>query len=199
MPTSPTVADRPGTRESILDVAERLVQQRGYNGFSFADVAAELGVTKAALHYHFETKGALGHSLIERYRDRFGAGLAAIDASALAPPERLRAYAELYRGVLVEDRMCLCGMLAAEYRTLPAPMRESVDAFFAMNQAWLEGLIAEGVGDGSLAEVASVPAAARMVVATLEGAMLMARPHADTPSFEAVATQLVTELRRASG
>ena len=44
------------TPARILDVAERLVQVRGFNGFSYADVAAELGVTKASLHYHFPAR-----------------------------------------------------------------------------------------------------------------------------------------------
>ena len=44
--------DDAGTASKILDVAERLVQVRGFNGFSYADIAAELHITKAALHYH---------------------------------------------------------------------------------------------------------------------------------------------------
>ena len=57
-------AREPGTAGRILDVAERLVQLRGFNGFSYADVAAELGITKASLHYHFPGKAELGEALI---------------------------------------------------------------------------------------------------------------------------------------
>ncbi|MBV8574602.1 MAG: helix-turn-helix transcriptional regulator, partial [Acetobacteraceae bacterium] len=56
------------TATRILDVAERLVQTRGFNAFSYADIAQALRVTKASLHYHFPTKGKLGERLIERYR-----------------------------------------------------------------------------------------------------------------------------------
>ena len=66
---------------AILDAAERLAQTLGYNGFSYADIAAQLGVTKASLHYHFPSKAELGGALIERYRVVFGAALAAIDLS----------------------------------------------------------------------------------------------------------------------
>ncbi len=55
------------TASRILDAAERLVQDRGFNGFSYADVAAELQITKPALHYHFASKAALGEALIARY------------------------------------------------------------------------------------------------------------------------------------
>ena len=47
------------------------MQVRGFNGFSYADIASELGITKASLHYHFPGKAELGEALIERYADRF--------------------------------------------------------------------------------------------------------------------------------
>ena len=115
-----------GTRARILDTAERLVQMRGFNGFSYADVAAEVGVTKASLHYHFPGKAELGEALVARYTERFESELQRIDADRLAPPAKLSAYAALYAAVLREQRMCLCGMLAAEYETLPGPMREAI-------------------------------------------------------------------------
>src|SRR5437868_8318912 len=103
------------TNERILDLAERLVQTRGYNGFSYADIAASLGVTKASLHYHFPAKAALGRQLIGRYERNFVRALEAIDAKVKSPREKLRRYAGIYADVLADDRMCLCGMLAAEY------------------------------------------------------------------------------------
>src|ERR1700722_3453147 len=81
---------------AILDVAEILVQTRGYNGFSYADVAAQLGVTKASLHYHFPSKAELGRTLIERYRIVFGAALEEIDQHAKGPHDKLQQYVGLY-------------------------------------------------------------------------------------------------------
>ena len=107
------------TATRILDSAEGLVQVRGFNGFSYADVATELSLTTASLHYHFPGKGELGRALIARYASRFGEALAAIDAGGEAAPAKLAAYARLYADVLRARRMCLCGMLAAEFQTLP--------------------------------------------------------------------------------
>ena len=59
--------NEPRTAERILDIAERLLQTRGFTNFSYADIAAELGITKASLHYHFPGKGELGQALISRY------------------------------------------------------------------------------------------------------------------------------------
>ena len=76
-----------GTPARILDIAERLVQIRGFNGFSYADVAAELQITTAALHYHFTGKPQLGLALIDRYAARFGAALDDLDARCYSAPE----------------------------------------------------------------------------------------------------------------
>src|SRR5947209_16237936 len=107
-----------GTAERALDVAERLVQVRGFNGFSYADVAGELAITKASLHYHFPTKADLGTALIGRYAARFASALEQIDRDLVTPLARLRAYVDIYGDVLMGGRMCLCGILAAEYDTL---------------------------------------------------------------------------------
>src|SRR3954466_6990119 len=157
--------------QRILDVAERLVQSRGFNGFSYADVAADLHVTKASLHYHFPSKAELGEALISRYTERFAEALAAIDAPRATAGERLEAYVGLYAEVLRGRRICLCGMLAAEYQTLPEPMQRAVAAFLAVNQAWLEQLLDDGRRAGSLAFAGSSATGARMIVSGLQGAM----------------------------
>ena len=101
-------------------------------------------MTKAALHYHFATKSDLGDALIERYAERFFAALAAVDDDRTDAVEKLRAYAKLYADVFRADRMCLCGMLAADYATLPDPMRERVVRFFDDNEVWLSRVLEEG-------------------------------------------------------
>ena len=139
-----------GTDAAILDAAERLVQVRGFNGFSYADIAQELSVTKASLHYHFPGKADLGQALIDRYAERFALALDAIEARGGTPIDELDAYAGLYAAVFADHRMCLCGMLAAEYETLPGPMRGSIAGFFDVNEAWLAKVLTRGRRDRSL-------------------------------------------------
>jgi TetR/AcrR family transcriptional repressor of nem operon len=183
-----------GTTSRILDVAERLLQVRGYNGFSYGDVATELGITRAALHYHFPGKGELGQALIERYAMRFGAALAELDATAPDAAAKLRGYVDLYTGVLSADRMCLCGMLAAEHATLPELLQQAVCDFFAANTTWLRAVLEEGCADGSLRCPGTPDATASMVLGTLEGAMLITRLDGDVARFTATADQLLSGL-----
>ena len=142
--------DHRSTAERILDVGEQLVQTRGYNAFSYADVAAELDLTKAALHYHFAGKAELGEALLNRYAVRFAEAVAVIDAKPVDATSKLNSYADLYLDVLQRQRMCLCGMLAAEFETLPEPMRTIVVRFFKDNEIWLSKVLAQGRREGTL-------------------------------------------------
>ncbi len=191
-PPRPTRSPEPAS--AILDVAEQLAQTRGYNGFSYADIASKLGLTKASLHYHFPSKAELGRALIARYRASFGAALEAIDRRALTPAERLRQYVALYEVVMRDDRMCLCGMLAAEYATLPEPMQDALRRFFDMNERWLAGVLLDGRRSGSFLFAASAIKRARLVLGALEGAMLVARSFGDFGRFHTAAEQLLHDL-----
>ncbi len=182
------------TRSRILDVAEQLVQTRGCNGFSYADISAELGITKASLHYHFATKAELGRTLVARYTEGFGTALERIATTFTDAPSQLRAYVELYSGVLREERLCLCGMVAAEYATLPVPMQEALRVFFELNERWLTRLLDAGQRAGTLALRTSTAEAARMLVGALEGAMLVARAYGDPARFSAAAELLLRQL-----
>jgi TetR/AcrR family transcriptional regulator, transcriptional repressor for nem operon len=179
---------------AILDAAEGLVQRKGFNGFSYADVASELHVTRASIHYHFAGKADLGEALITRYGARFNEALADIDERLDDEREKLAAYAELYAGVLANDRMCLCGMLAAEYETLPDGMQRAVEQFFADNQVWLEAVLESGRQRGTLAFDGPAADAAQLIVSGLEGAMLVARPFGGVERFRAAARALLAGL-----
>ncbi|MFD6156120.1 TetR/AcrR family transcriptional regulator [Nocardia sp. NPDC060256] len=190
--TPRTASGDRGTRSHILDAAERIVQSRGFNGFSYADIAAVLTISKPALHYHFPSKAELGLALVQRYEQRFFEALSTVaDRDA---PVRLEHYASLYAGVLREQRMCLCGMLAAEYQTLSAPMQQSVVHFFERNQAWLTEVLTQGQRERALTFSGSPRAKAQMIISCLEGALLVARLYGDLDMFQTTAAGLLAGL-----
>jgi TetR/AcrR family transcriptional regulator, transcriptional repressor for nem operon len=188
------VVEQAGTSTQILDVAERLVQTRGFNDFSYADIALELGITKPALHYHFRSKAVLGEAIIARYSERFFSALAAIEVDRSDARARLDAYVQLYRSVVSAQRMCLCGILAAEYLTLPAPMRSAVIGFFDRNEDWLERVLRQGQGDRELSVGEPIRDTARAIIDTLEGATMIARAHAAPERFDAVAARMISAM-----
>lgn len=190
-----TIARGPDTATRMLDIAERLAQTRGFNGFSYSDIAAELGIAKASLHHHFATKADLGHALMQRYSDGFESALAGIAASDDDAYGKLARYAKLYEDVLVNDRLCLCGMLAAEYATLPEQMRAQVRRFFEKNEEWLVALVERGRKEKSLRPGAPARDVARMIVSALEGAMLLARSSEDPARFASCVRPVLAELK----
>ena len=176
MPKPATVSETSGR---ILDIAEHLVQTRGFNAFSYAHIAEALHITKASLHYHFPSKAVLGERLIVRYRSDFRAALARIDESHDDAGAKLHAYVEIYTAILDNNRMCLCGMLAAEYTTLPEAMKQEVRRFFETNEMWLVAVLERGRDMAHLSFAGSQVETARVLVAALEGAMMLARVQAD--------------------
>jgi TetR/AcrR family transcriptional repressor of nem operon len=111
--------------------------------------------------------------------------------------EKLRAYVDIYAGVLRNDRMCLCGMLAADYVTLPEPMKSAVTHFFEANERWLATVLEQGRAAGELQFAGSPLEVARFLVSSLEGAMLVARSFNDVSRFQSIADRLLTDLSAA--
>lgn len=171
------------------------MQARGYTGISYADVAAAVGIRKASIHHHFPAKSDLGRALLARYRERFLGVLAEIERSTTDPVGRLRRYAALYVGVLRDDdRMCLCGMMAADLCALERPLRDEVRCFFDDNESWIAGILEEGRRARRLSFAGAPAGLAALVVTCLQGAMLVARSYGDVGRFEAAARRLLDGL-----
>jgi len=183
-----------GTADKILNVAEKLVQLRGYNAFSYQDVSKAVGIQKASLHYHFATKAALGVALIDRYRENFLDALKEIEERTADPRLRLERYADLYAAVLRKKRMCMCGMLATDAATLPKAMRDSVAGFFTENVAWLSRVLEDGRKRKALAFDGPAAAMASFFVSSLEGAMLVAHGSGRYGTFDDAADRLLATV-----
>lgn len=179
------------TAERILDVAEELVQTRGLNAMSYADVSEIVGIRKASLHYHYPTKADLVRALIERYSTRFFDALDALEDEKGDPSSRLRGYAEIYARVLERGRMCLCGMLASDFQTLSGDAQGDVERFFERNVDWVERVVADAVSAGRAPAGTDPRASAETIVAGLEGAMLVSRPLPGADRFRVIANALV--------
>ncbi len=184
-------------REKILDVAQRLVETRGYDGFSYADVAEAVGIRKASIHHHFATKGDLALALIDRSRSDCRAALAEIDRREATPDRRLDAYVKLFEATLSDGgRMCLCGMLAAGQVTLLPAARDALAGAIGDHEEWLTGVLRAGQKAGQFRIDASPMKQARALLASLEGAMLLARASCSTASrFRSAAAIFLVGLR----
>src|SRR5262245_62001830 len=156
---------RSETAEQILDLAETLIQTRGYSAFSYQDIADALGIRKASIHYHFPSKSDLGVAVIDRYIARFDAALVEIandrERSSMA---MLDFYVQPYlQFAETPDRVCLSAALAGEMLALPPEIRARVEHFFKTHQTWLTKILKRGVARGEFKVQAQPPKVARMM------------------------------------
>ncbi len=183
-------------KTKILMCAQKLVQQRGFNGFSYADIAEEVGIRKASLHHHFPTKVDLGLSLIESYSEQLDSALISISGSSLPANEKLAKYITLYRASFDAERMCLGGMLATEAQTLDPVMLPSLKRFFTRNTEWLADTLLEGQSQQLFILDCSAADYAIMILSVLQGALLIARATENPMTFEKTVSSLMINLMR---
>ncbi|MEO6926322.1 MAG: TetR/AcrR family transcriptional regulator [Rhodanobacter sp.] len=165
-----------GTAARVMDVAEALIQQRGYRGFSFDEVAQVVGIRKPSVHHHFHTKADLVAALARRYTERFESALAAIDVARRDPLMRLKSYVRLFATTYAQDgRLCVCGMLGAEADALPDGVADAVASFFKLNLAWLTAAFRDAQRSGQMTSAQRAAALAELMLSTLEGAMVVGR------------------------
>jgi TetR/AcrR family transcriptional repressor of nem operon len=183
-------------RTRLLDVAQELVQTRGYNAFSFRDLAARVRLRSPSIHHHFPSKADLGRQLMARYRSKFVGLLAEIEARGGDPRRKLVRFVDLFRQTFrMGDRLCLCGMLATEYATLPKAIRSEVN-LFRETEAWLARVFASGRARGRLSFAGSPLSAARAFFGALEGAMIAARAFKDEKRLTSAGNWLIQSLRK---
>ena len=188
----PTLA--PDTRTRILDLAETLLLERGFNAFSYQHLARELGVKPAAIHYHFPSKDDLGTALVARQLRRLRKWRALPRVTDLKPARQLEALLAVYDNHLGHDRrVCQFGALAADFRTLPAAMQAELRTFNRELTEWLAEVLAVGRATGELRFVGSPTAKATQVLTVLAGALQVARVHDDS-AYHVIVGQLRLEL-----
>jgi TetR/AcrR family transcriptional repressor of nem operon len=186
------------TRSSLIDIAISQVRRQGYAAFSYADLADATGLRKPSIHHHFPTKEDLGVALVATYAERFSDDLAKIDAGHGTAVERLRAYARLYRQGLGTEQGCLCGVLASEVAVLPQRVQAGVRQFFQTNLRWLERSLRDGRERGDLGGHVEPRRDARTVLATLQGATLVALSMQQPSSFDHAVEGLLAGLAAAA-
>lgn len=172
----------------ILDIAERRMRQTGYNAVSYRDIAAEMGIKSASLHYHFPKKEDLGTALTQRYSDNFAKALQQIASSESNPKDRIKAFVDIY-GVELKQRglVCLCAVLGAEAVSLPERVSEEIKIFFNKNIDWLAQQF------DALGKDAPVNHA-KTALSLLSGAMIVSASSNDHSIFDAAVDNILESL-----
>ncbi len=164
------------TKTALLDAAEQAARARGFDGFSYADLADAVGIRTASIHYHFATKAVLSTELMRRYRVKMMAACDGIAARRQTGGAQLCALVSLYRDALNEGRsLCLCVALTISRESLAGDVLEEISGFRSDMIDRLEAVFARGAADRTIQAVKDPGGEARAALALLEGAHLAAR------------------------
>lgn len=176
-----------------MDAAARLVAQRGFAATSVDDVIREAGLSgKSHFYHYFRSKEALGYAVLDRQFARFAErGLAVLREPMTDPLVRLALFIDALVGVQVA-RGCRegspFGTLAAELADAHDGFRARIADVFGQWTAQLGSLLIEA--RPQLVTGVDEARVARFVIATLEGAMLVARVARDAAALQGIAYDL---------
>lgn len=183
----------PSTRTAIIELAQEAIANRGYSAFSFRELAAELGIKSASIHYHFPTKTHLGLEVVRQYRARLQVVLDTFMATGPTPWQALSFLVDIYRREAASgQRMTVCMMLAAEIKNLPQEIQVEMGEFYALNLGWIRNQLARiGLSESVCIETAT------QCFALLQGGLMGAKSQ-DQPGYFDVAASAMEPLLAAA-
>ncbi len=173
------------TKTALLNSAENAARKLGFDGFSYADLANEVGIRKASIHHHFPSKANLSVALMQRYRTNFKDICADIETSLDTGGQQLAALIQQYKkGSDDGKRICLCASFSASRNSLPTEVVEEISLFRAMVIQWMANAFDKGHNDGTISGVSHPTLEATSTMSLLEGAQLAARSEENPELFD---------------
>jgi len=167
-------------KTAIMDAAERRMQLGGFGGFSFREIAADVGIKSASVHYHFPTKDELAAAVLRRWAEHTSE---VVDEELKKDPDPVRAWTKAFRGTAYSDaHMCPCTVLAAASQDLPQQVANEVKGFFKMCQ---KKLVAAGLS----------PTDAAKLLSTITGALVVANALGDVAEYDRATRDLVRQRK----
>jgi len=127
------------TRQNIIDAADRLFYQQGFERTSFADIASDVAISRGNFYYYFKTKDAILDAVIaKRLGDRKNM-LAVWEHSGATPEDRICSFIDilLVNGNKIRNYGCPIGTLSAELIKLDHAAQDGATGLFTVFRTWL--------------------------------------------------------------
>ena len=156
------------TKKKILELASSYTQERGFGGFSYLDLAEEIGIKAASIHYYFKSKDDLAAALVEYTHELHTLGFQNIEANNESPQENLEDVIKHFQNYVENNKFCLCGMLVAELHSVSDRVAQCLDVYFNDFETWIARQF-EAMGRKNPDKLAMC------FLSTLEGSLLIAR------------------------
>src|SRR5258708_1790217 len=179
------------TREHIIHLADVMIREKGFNTFSYADIAVVLDIRNAAIHYHFPTKSLLGQAVIdeelmrlEGYRQQ---------NRELGGDLQVKHLVETFYHNSLRHAVCLMGALTPEFATFDEGMQSMLRKLCTAIREWMGDCLEEARTAGRLRFEGTAADRAALLVSTLLSALLLSRVEGEG-LFRRMLDQLLTDL-----
>lgn len=170
-------------RDRIMDAAEKLVYENGFNATSLNAILGEAGASKGAFFHHFTSKEVLGEALLDRYAAADSATLEEFmtEAESMSgdPAEQIVTFVSLFEeaadDIAAEQPGCLFASFI--YERGPGGGRED-DVIIESVQLWRNRILEKlqkVSAESTRLDGADLPSLADQVYSTFEGGFILAR------------------------
>ena len=185
------------TAVRIRETAHDLIAERGYFGFSYADIAEKVGIRKASIHHHFPSKVDLVVATLKEYRAKLVEAAGGLDLNVADPLQRLKLYVQHWAECVKSNNrpICIAALLSTELPALPEEIQVEVQLHFKYLVSWVKATLKEGASRGNIRLEHSVEVEAQSFVALVHGAMISARALGSADVFNSITKGALESLR----
>lgn len=182
-------------RDRLLEHTLDLIRKRGFNGFSYRDLAERVGVKTSSIHYYFPTKEDLALEAVNAYSERVARYLDGIDP-ALPPLQQAERYLASWRRECGGQQVCLAGMLSTEALCLPPAVHQALQEFHRIHESWLTALLkrAREQNGGDAQPTIGSAALAQVLFAALQNSLVSVRLFNQQERLEPAANLLLAAV-----
>lgn len=186
-------ADTKDTREAILQLGAELIQQVGYNAFSYANISKKLDIKNAAVHYHFPSKTDLYESVVDAHIENYTKMGQEMELASIPAKAKLEKIISRYSHLVDCDHICIIGAIAADYKTLPEKTRSKVATLVELVLKLVEKTLQEGRKKGEFKFTETARVQTLLIMTNLSAGVQMARI-TGKKDFETIRRSILRQL-----
>lgn len=158
-------------KSQIIELALKNIRERGYLSFSYDDLAKELNVTKASIHYHFMKKEDLGLAVCTKIKVGLETTYNEVIQLDTNSEERLWAFIFKRTEKIGDNEICPLSSLQADYNYIPESMQKAVHGLSEMEIRYTQNLLEDINDERKGPGFQDTPAMAALMIASVKGAL----------------------------
>jgi TetR/AcrR family transcriptional regulator, transcriptional repressor for nem operon len=162
-------------KTQIIDLALKLIKEKGYVAFSYDDISKYFGVTKASIHYHFEKKEDLGVAVADSIVKNLQDLKVSINTPSLTVKEKLMLFIHKRAEQFTGTEICPISSLQADFESLPDALRKRVEEISRLEISIMIEIVANAQNKKTVIGLESIKSLSSMILCSIKGALIYRR------------------------